>query len=72
MLHDTDSFVRWCAYDTLKRYYNLGDNLSYPNINEQKKNYDENKYYTGDSVYADKVLFENRLMELKTKISNLH
>ena len=38
---------------------------------KQRKNYEENKYYTDDSVYADKKLFESRLKELETKIQRL-
>jgi hypothetical protein len=43
MLRDKDSFVRWCAYGTLKRYYDLGE-----------QEYEEIKYYTADDVYAEK------------------
>ena len=75
MLRDQDSFVRWCTYDTFKRYFNLGVvelwDHSKLNIQEQQKIYKENKYYTGDDIYSDKELFETRLKELEVKISNL-
>jgi hypothetical protein len=60
MLQDESSFVRWCAYGTLLRYYKLG---------EQK--YEETKYYTADDVYLNKLLFTQRMKELKEKIINL-
>lgn len=58
MLQDESSFVRWCAYGTLLRYYKLG---------EQK--YEETKYYTADEVYSNKMLLAQRLRELKEKVT---
>ena len=74
MLRDEDSFVRWCAYNTFKRYFHLGvielhEQMSL-RADEQKTLYEENKYYTDESVYSNKELFESRLKELKRKISN--
>jgi len=69
MLRDKDSFVRWCAYGTFKRYFGLGDDMLSYSQKKQRKNYEENKYYTDDSVYADKELFESRLKELETKLN---
>ena len=60
LMEDKSSFVRWCAYGALLDYFNLG---------EQK--YDDTKYYTDDSVYADKALFQERLSSLKEKIELL-
>jgi len=70
MLRDKDSFVRWCAYGTFKRYFNFGDDMLSCDLEEQKKRYEENKYYTDESVYFDKELFEIRLKELEIKIHN--
>ena len=73
MMRDEDSFVRWCAYGAFKRYFKLGDDLlDRPlSVKEQRKRYEENKYYTDDDVYADKELFEARFMELEARIASL-
>jgi len=71
MLRDENSFVRWCAYDIYKRFFNLGvielHELMSLGVDEQQKIYEENKYYTGDDVYSDKKLFESRMKELEAK-----
>ena len=73
MLRDEDSFVRWCAYGTFKRYFKLGDDLldRPQSVKEQRELYEENKYYTGEDVYSDKELFETRYKELEARISSL-
>ena len=58
MLNDSDSFVRWCAYGSLKRYLNLCE-----------QEYEETIYYTSDEVYEDKELFDERLKELRMKVA---
>lgn len=72
ILRDESSFVRWCTYDTYKQFFNLGGIELHVQMSlgleEQKKIYDENKYYTGDDVYSDKELFESRMRELEDKI----
>ena len=71
MLRDEDQFVRWCAYDTYKRYFNLGVVELHERmglgVDEQKALYEENKHYTGDDVYSNPVLFESRIKELENK-----
>ena len=59
MLRDEDSFVRWCAFGTLTRYFHI----------KVKDNYAENTYYTGDAVYHNQELFEARLKELEERIA---
>ncbi len=59
LLRDDDSFVRWNAYGALKNYFNKGG-----------QEFEETKYYTGDEVYVNDKLFEDRLEELKHKIQS--
>lgn len=54
MLKDKDEFVRFCAYETMKRYLKLKE----PTV-------DENKYYTSKSVYDNQQVFSSRLQELE-------
>ena len=73
MLRDEESFVRWCAYGTLKEYFDLERdryNSRHQSVEEQEKYYKENKYYTDDAIYSKKRLFKARMMELESKISN--
>ena len=76
MLRDENSFVRWCAYDTYKQFFNLGVMELHEQmrlgVDEQKKLYEENKHYTSDDVYSNKKLFESRIKELENKIQDRH
>lgn len=58
MLKDEDEFVRFSAYNTLKKYLKLGD-----------ATVEENKYYTSETIYNNKELFNSRLSKLETKIN---
>ena len=58
MLKDEDEFVRFSGYNTLKKYLKLGD-----------ATVEENKYYTSETIYNNKELFNSRLSELETKIN---
>ena len=73
MIRDEDSFVRWCAYGTFRRYFNLGDDLldGFKSEKEQEERYKETNYYIGEDVYADQELFEARFKELEARIACL-
>ncbi|MCL2148155.1 MAG: hypothetical protein FWH47_02335 [Methanomassiliicoccaceae archaeon] len=68
MLRDRDGFVRWCAYCTAKRRFGIRDGPGRRGDDAQDMDYNENMYYTDDSVYSDKALFEARLKELEARI----
>lgn len=56
-LHDKDDFVRWLSFDALTQYRKI------PELTFEQK-----KYYTGDEVYQDKNLFEQRLAILRLEV----
>ena len=58
-MNDPDSFVRYCSYGALERYYKVW---------KQRNDGSEIKYFTDDEVYQDKELFGKRKAELKEKI----
>ena len=60
LLEDKSSLVRWCAYGALLDYFKLG-----------AQKYDDTKFYTDETVYADKPLFQERLSSLKEKAKSL-
>ena len=58
-MNDKDSFVRYCAYEALERYYGVW---------EFRNSGVEIKYFTDEEVYQDKEIFLSRQKELEEKI----
>jgi hypothetical protein len=58
-MNDPDSFVRYCSYGALEKYYGVW---------KPRKDGSEIKYFTDDEFYDDKELFQQRQAELKEKI----
>lgn len=58
-MNDPDSFVRYRSYRALENYYG---------VRQFRKDGSEIKYFTDNSVFQDKILFEKRKAELKRKI----
>ena len=56
-LADKDDLTRWIAFKALSIYGK-----------KPEPTYEENKYYTDESVYKDKQLFDSRLAELRTTV----
>jgi hypothetical protein len=54
-LADKDDLTRWIAFKALSMYRK-----------KSEPTYEENKYYTDESVYKDQQLFDSRLTELRT------
>lgn len=58
-MNDPDSFVRYCAYEALEKYFGVW---------KYRKDGGEIKYFTDDEVYDDNTLYQKRQSELKDKI----
>lgn len=56
-LRDKDSFVRWLAYDALTHYRGIPE-----------QTFEQKKFYTGEEVYNDKTIFEQRLKTLRREV----
>ncbi|MBK9525686.1 MAG: hypothetical protein IPO39_13355 [Bacteroidetes bacterium] len=56
-LQDKDSFVRWLAFDALTHYRKIPE-----------QTFEQKKYYTGEEVYQDKTIFEQRLKTLRQEV----
>ncbi len=58
-MNDCESFVRFCAYGDLERYYGVWEFRGGGSVEH---------YYTEDQVYNDKPLFKARKLELEEEI----